>query len=166
MSDNYQKIVQENLRQLYGNLPIDLSENLPAEQVGEQFHFNAFGEKCVLDPERIILGEEEHSLVLNLIISVYALNANSENCVILPLKSLKEFPDSVSHVAASAMPASKLLVPHVAEITNAKQNIIKHLTGKKGHLIPEAIFPLFFTRCQKLHCAIHSMRQMTISLLL
>lgn len=132
MLDNYEKIVQENLRRLYGNLPIDLSENLPAEQVGEQFHFDAFGEKCVLDPKRIILGEEEHSLVLGLIISVYALNANSENCVLLPLKSFKEFPDSISHVAASAMPTSKLLVPHVAEIKKAKQSIVKTFNGEKG----------------------------------
>ncbi len=77
MSDNYSEIVQENLRQLYGNLPIDLSENLPGEQVEEQFHFDVFGKKCVIDPKRIILGDEEHSSVLDLIISVYALNANS-----------------------------------------------------------------------------------------
>ena len=74
MSDNYGKIIQDNLSQLYGNLPIDLSENLPGEQVGEQFHFDAFGEKCVIDPKRIILGEGEHSSVIGLIISVYALN--------------------------------------------------------------------------------------------
>ena len=67
-----------------------------------------------------------------LIVSIYALNANSKNCVILPLKSLKEFPDSVSHVPASAMPASKLLIPHVAEIKNEKQIIIKTFNGEEG----------------------------------
>ena len=132
MSDNYEKIVQENLRQLYLKLPIGLSEDLPAEQVGEQFHFDAFGEKCVLDPKLIMFGEEEHSLLLSLIVSVYALNANSKDCVLLPLKSLKEFPESISHVPASAMPASKLLVPHVAKIKNAKQRIIKKFNGKEG----------------------------------
>jgi len=29
MTDNYTKIVQDNLNQLYGNLPEDLAKNLP-----------------------------------------------------------------------------------------------------------------------------------------
>ncbi len=132
MSDNYGKIVQDNLRELYSNLPINLSENIPGEQVGEQFHFDAFGEKCVIDPKKIILGEGEYSPVLGLIISVYALNANSENCVLLPLKAFKEFPDSISHIAASAMPTSKLLGPHVEAIKKAKQTIIKTFNGENG----------------------------------
>ncbi|MFH0783299.1 MAG: DUF3786 domain-containing protein [Pseudomonadota bacterium] len=132
MSDNYVKIVQDNLERLYGNLPIDFSKNLPGEQVGEQFHFDAFGEKCVIDSKRITLGEEKHSSMFGLIISVYALNANSENCVLFPLKSFKEFPDSISHVAASAMPASKLLGPHVAAIKKAKQSIVETFNGENG----------------------------------
>ncbi len=132
MSDNYSKIIQDNLIQLYGSLPIDLSENLPGEQIGEQFHFNAFAEKCVIDPKRIILGEGEHSSVLGLIISVYALNANSENCVLSPLKSFKEFPDSISHVAASAIPTSKLLGAHVSKIKKTKESIARTFNGKKG----------------------------------
>ena len=132
MSDNYGKIIQDNLSQLYGNLPIDLSENLPGEQVGDQFHFDAFGEKCVIDPKRIILGEGEHSSVIGLIISVYALNANSENCVLSPLKSFKEFPDGISHVAVSAMPTIKLLGGHVGKIKKAKESIVRTFNGKKG----------------------------------
>ncbi len=132
MSDNYGKIVQDNLRRLYGDLPIDFSENLPGEQVGEQFHFNAFSQKCVIDPKRIILGEEEHSSILSLIISVYALNANSENCVLSPLKSFKEFPGSMPLVTASAMPTSKLLGPHVTEIKKEQQRIVRTFNGAKG----------------------------------
>lgn len=132
MSDNYGKIVQDNLMRLYGNLPADLSRNLPGEQFGEQFHFDAFGEKCVIAPKRITLGEEEHSSLLGLIVSVYALNANSNNCVLSPLKSFKEFPDSMSHVSASAMPTSKLLGPHVAAIKKAKNSIIKAFNGERG----------------------------------
>lgn len=132
MSDNYGRIVQDNLRQLYGNLPIDLSRNLPGKQVGKQFYFSAFGEKCVIDPKGIILGEEEYASVLGLIVSVYALIANSENCVLSPLKSFKEFPDSASHASASAMPSSKFLRPHVAKIKKAQQRIVKTFSGGKG----------------------------------
>lgn len=132
MSDNYNKIIQDNLSQLYGNLPVDLPENLPGEQVGEKFHFDAFGEKCVIDPERIIIGEGKNSSVLGLIVSVYALHANPENCTLSPLKSFREFPDSASHVAASAMPTNKLLGPHVAKISKAKERIVRAFNGEKG----------------------------------
>ena len=132
MPDKYSDIVQDNLRRLYDNLPLDLARDLPAKRVGEQFHFAAFGEKCVIDPDRIILGEEEHFPVFYLIISVYALTANPEKCVLLPLKAFKEFPDSISHVAASAMPASKMLSPHVDQIKKEMDFIIGKFNGEKG----------------------------------
>ncbi|MBU1565360.1 MAG: DUF3786 domain-containing protein [Proteobacteria bacterium] len=133
MPDNYGKITQDNLRQLYGTLPKDLSENLPGEQIGQQFHFGAFGTKCVIDQNGVTLGEQEHSSVLGLMVSVYALNAKSENCVLSPLKSFQEFPGSASHVSASAMPTSKLLRPYVAEIKKAKQSIVKAFNGVNEH---------------------------------
>jgi hypothetical protein len=63
MTDNYAEIVQENLNRLYGNLPKDLAKNLPGEQDEERFIFDAFGEKCVIQPHGITLGEVEHSSV-------------------------------------------------------------------------------------------------------
>ncbi len=41
MTDNYAKIVKNNLNRLYGNLPKDLAKNLPGEQEGERFIFFA-----------------------------------------------------------------------------------------------------------------------------
>ena len=51
MVDNYAKIVQDNLKRLYGNLPKDLSLALPAQQDGKNFLFKAFGENCEIRPE-------------------------------------------------------------------------------------------------------------------
>ena len=98
MTDNYAKIVQDNLNRLYGNLPKDFAKNLPGEQDGERFIFDAFGERCVIEPERITLGEEESSSVFGILISLYALNARSDICIPSPLKSFKEFPDSMPYV--------------------------------------------------------------------
>ena len=95
MTDNYEKIVQYNLNQLYGNLPKDLSNNLPGDQEGERFVFDAFGEKCLIEPKGITLGDKEHSSVFGILISLYALNARPDICVPLPLKAFKEFPDSM-----------------------------------------------------------------------
>ena len=132
MTDNYAKIVQDNLERLYGDLPNDLAQNLPGEQDGEQFIFDAFGEKCVIEPERIILGEEEHSSVFEILISLYALNACSEICVLTPLKSFKEFPDSMPYVGALTTHTEQLLVPHVAKIEETVQTIKKKLKGEKA----------------------------------
>ena len=132
MTDNYAKIVQDNLDQLYSNLPEDLAKNLPGEQDGERFIFDAFGEKCVIEPKRITLGEEEHSSVFGILISLYALNACSDTCVASPLKSFKELPDSMPYVGAFRTHTEQLLVPHVAKIKEAIQNITITLKGEKA----------------------------------
>ena len=108
MTDNYAKIVQDNLSRLYSNLPKDLAKNLPGEQDEERFIFDAFGEKCVIEPKRITLGEKEHSSVFGILISLYALNACSDICVPSPLISFKEFPDSTPYVGAFATHTEKL----------------------------------------------------------
>ncbi len=113
MTDNYAKIAQDNLDRLYSDLPNDLAKNLPGEQNDEHFVFNAFGEKCVITPSRTTLGKEEHSSIFSILISLYALNANSGNCNISPLKSFKEFPDSMPYVGAFTTHTEQLLVPYV-----------------------------------------------------
>jgi hypothetical protein len=132
MTDNYAKIVQDNLDRLYGDLPYDLAKNLPGEKNGERFIFNAFGEKCVIEPKRITLSEEAYSSVFGILISLYALNACSDICVLSPLKSFKEFPDSMPYVGAFTTHAEQLLVPHVAKIKEAVQTITKTLKGEKA----------------------------------
>lgn len=129
MTDNYAKIVQDNLNRLYGNLSKDLAQNLPGERDGDRFIFDAFGEKCVIDPKRITLGEKEHSSVFGILISLYALNACSEICIISPLKSFKEFPDSMPYVGAFTTHAEQLLVPHVAKIKVSVPRITEAFKG-------------------------------------
>jgi hypothetical protein len=132
MTDNYTTIVQDNLNRLYSNLPKDLTKNLPAEQDGKRFIFDAFGEKCVIEPKRIRLREEEHSSVFGILISLYALHARSEICIPSPLKSFKEFPDSMPYVGAFAAHTEHLLVPHVAKIKERAQIITKTLKGEQA----------------------------------
>jgi hypothetical protein len=130
--DNYTKIVQDNLSRLYDELPADLAKNLPAEQDGERFVFNAFGEKCVIEPKRISLGKEENSSVMGILISLYALNAASDPCVLSPLKSFKEFPGSTPYAGAFATHTERLLVPFVAGIKGKVQTITTILKGNIG----------------------------------
>ena len=97
VKDNYTIILQNNLDRLYADMPDNLAGNLPAQQDGERFIFDAFGEKCVIQPKAITLGEKEHSSVFGILISLYALNARPEICILSPFKSFKEFPGSTPY---------------------------------------------------------------------
>lgn len=132
MTDNYAKIAHDNLERLYADLPDDLALNLPGERDGQRFIFDAFGETCVIEPERITIGEEEHSSVFEILISLYALNACSDICVLTPLKSFKEFSDSMPYAGAFTTHTEQLLVSHVAKIKEAAQSITKKLKGEKA----------------------------------
>ncbi len=132
MTDNYAKIVQDNLNRLYGNLPKDLAKNLDGEQDGKRFVFDAFGEKCVIEPKRITLGEKEQSSVFGILISLYALNASSDICIPSPLKSFKEFPDSMPYAGVFTTHTEQLLVPHVAKIKAKVQKITEIFKGEKA----------------------------------
>ena len=129
--DNYARIVQDNLNTLYKNLPEDLAENLPGEKEGRQLIFTAFGEKCVIEPDKIILGDEENSSVLGILISLYALNANPGACIPLPFKAFKQFPDSTPYTGAFKTHTEQVLVPHVDKIKESAQVITEKLNGEQ-----------------------------------
>jgi len=129
MTDNYSKIVRDNLDRLYRNLSPDLARNLPAEQDGKRFVFDAFGEKCRIEPYGISLGEEEHASVLGILISLYALNACPDICVPVPFKAFKEFPDSMPYVGAFSTHTEQSLVPAVSDIRKNVRAITEKLSG-------------------------------------
>jgi len=129
MTDNYAKIVQDNLDQLYGNLPKALADNLPAQQDKDRFIFHAFGEKIVIQPDRISLGKEEPSSVFGILISLYAQNACPDICILSPFRSFKEFPDSMPYVGAFITHTQQVLVPHVPRIKEAAGQITEKLNG-------------------------------------
>jgi len=132
MKDNYAAIVQNNLNKLYGNLPKDLAKNLPGVQEGERFVFDAFGEKCLVEPKGITLGDKEYSSVFAILISLYALNARPDICVTTPLKAFKEFPDSMPYVDAFTTHTEQLLVPHVSTIKESVRIVTETLKGEEA----------------------------------
>ncbi len=130
MTNNYAKIAQDNLGQLYRDLPVNLAENLPGKKDGDQFIFNAFGETCEITPDGIFLANKNRSSVFDILISLYALNARPENCELLPFKAFKEFPDSMPYVGAFTTHTEQLLVPHVEKIKAGLDNIKEALNGE------------------------------------
>jgi len=130
MTDNYAKIVQNNLDALYSNLSKNLAKNLPGEQNDDRFIFNAFGETCTIGPTGITLGDETPASVLGILISLYALNACPDICIPAPLKAFKEFPDSMPYAGAFRTHTEQVLVPHVAKIKEAVPAIMGAFNGK------------------------------------
>lgn len=128
MTDNYAKIVQDNLDRLYTDLPKDLADNLPGEKSGNRFVFEAFGDTCEIAPDGITLCGETPSSVLGILISLYALHACPDVQILQPFKAFKEFPDAAPYVGAFATHTEQLLVPHVDKI----QSEILKITGTLG----------------------------------
>jgi len=131
MSNNYAKIVQVNLKKLYGNLPADLADALPAQQNGDSFLFEAFGETCEIRSDGIFLGEVQQTGVIGILISLYALNTGLETCLVEPLKAFKDLPNSMPYAGAFVTHTQQILVPHVEKIQISAGRIIETMNGCK-----------------------------------
>jgi hypothetical protein len=130
MTDNYGKIVRNNLKKLYDSLPEDLDQRLGATRDGDRFLFPAFGEPCVITPERITLGGNPAPSILGILISLYALHAQTDICVPAPFRAFKEFNGSMPYAGAFVTHTEQVLVPHVAKMTARLKDILGALNGK------------------------------------
>ena len=116
MQDNYSRLVAENLEKIFSNSPDTLAAYLPARQDGEAYVFKAFGKECRLSPSGITLGGEIPESILGILISLYALQATSEPCLLEPFKAFKELPDSMPYTGAFITHTQQVLVPHVEKL--------------------------------------------------
>ncbi len=132
MSSNYAKIVQDNLKKLFNDLPKGLARALPATQNGDAFLFKAFGDTCEIRSEGIFLGGVQQTGVIGILISLYALNTKHETCLIEPLKAFKDFPNSMPYAGAFVTHTQQILVPYVEKIQISTHRIIETLKGCKA----------------------------------
>ena len=144
MTDNYQKIVETNLRRLYAAPQPDLVARLAARHDGDGLLFDAFGEQCRLAPSGIQLGDSPIPSVMGIIVSLYALTASPETARTEPWRSFKEVPDSMLYWGAFTSNTEQALVPHVAAIKNKAESICRafHGTSVVGGDFAFVIHPL------------------------
>ena len=147
MSNNYAKIVADNLIRLYGDLPKDLARALPGDQDRDRFVFEAFGERCEIRPDGILLGKVQQTGVIGILISLYALHARPEPSVLEPFKAFKDFPNSMPYAGAFVTHTQQILVPYVERITKAGNRIMEQLRGQKAPATAEGdysfvVYPL------------------------
>ena len=130
MTDNYTKIVNDNLKRLYAALPSDLASRLPAQKHGQTFAFTAFGQDCAIAPDGITLDGEAVPGVIGILLSLYALNATTDAPILEPLKAFKEFSDSAPYVGAFASHTEQILVPAVPRIKSGLDVIGRAVGGE------------------------------------
>ena len=127
--NNYLKIVRDNLKRLYNNLPAALEQALPGKNNAYIFEFEGFGQKCQIRPDGVFLGGEEQRGVLGILISLYALHVNSSPLILEPLRAFKDFPNSMPYAGAFVTHTQSVLVPHVEKIKVSYEVIIRNLGG-------------------------------------
>ena len=136
MNTNYAKIIRENLFRLYNNLSENLEKALPANQEGDRFYFNAFGENCCLGPDKITLSGRETTGPKGILISLYASHAHLDPLQLEPFKSFKDFPNSMPYHAAFTANSEQVLVPYVPRIKEVRVIIRDVFHGENG---PEGV---------------------------
>ena len=129
---NYTQIIKKNLNRLYHQMPIDLAEKLPAQEVRDGFIFQAFGEPCQIGPQGIKLGDTIETGPKGVVVSLYALQATTVSCQLTPFKAFREMPDSMPYVGAFASHAERVLFDRIDEIEQHADRIAQRLKGAKG----------------------------------
>lgn len=129
MASAYEKIVKDNLHKLYDQPIANLESQLPAVLKDEVYFFEAFGQSCQLSPNGIQLGDSLQEGVVGILISLYALYANDETCLLEPLKAYKDFPNNMPYAGAFVSHTQQILVPNVDQIKSARQQIWAAMNG-------------------------------------
>lgn len=126
---SYRKIILKNLDRLYMKLPGDLHEKLDAKRFGDDFHFNAFGERCRIHPDGLSLGGEEEDGPRGVVVSLYALHAACEPILHDPPVAFRDLPGSAPYVGAFKNRTENVLMPFVEDISQARSSIMAELAG-------------------------------------
>ncbi|MDI6797014.1 MAG: DUF3786 domain-containing protein [Desulfatibacillaceae bacterium] len=129
MTDNYTKIMLQNLDRLFMQLPQNLDQRMGAQRVCNDWAFNAFGRPCRIHPHGIDLGGGPVGGPVGVILSLYALHAKDAPLVLDPPAAFRQMPDSAPYVGAFRTHTETLLAPFTPEIEKAADLLFNSLCG-------------------------------------
>ncbi len=129
---NYEKIIHDNLSTFFSQLSGDVEKSLGAEKKGDTYYFRAFGEDCRLSPEMLSLSGKPVYDPRGILISLYAVHASPAPLKLEPLRSFKDFPDSMPYHTAFSANSEKVLLTYVLMIMEQLKNIRRVYTGQDG----------------------------------
>lgn len=134
MTSNYEKLIRQNLSELYANLPGDLEDRLGAEKRLNGFRFRAFGRDCTLGPEGVAFSEVRSTGPEGLLVSLYALRAAKDPLVLEPFKAFSDFPGSMPYQGAFKANSERVLSPYVPLLKERLKQIENAFGGERGPL--------------------------------
>lgn len=129
MPENFLEIQEEYLRKVWLRLPEELEKVLPAQRLGNCFRFRAFGDPCELYPHEIILGGQQLLGPEGILIAMYANQVINEPLQLHPLKSFKEFAQSMPYHGAFTINSEKILQPYVSAIQKHQLDLTALFSG-------------------------------------
>ncbi|HBZ56043.1 MAG TPA: hypothetical protein DEO88_11620 [Syntrophobacteraceae bacterium] len=129
MTQNYRQIRNSHLEGAYSKPLEELETSIPAVREGDSFHFEAFGEKCLLSREEVLLSGTPANGPEGLLIAMYANTTRNAPIRFRPIKAFKEFPDSMPYQGAFHINAERPLIQHVPRIQLHQQGIIARFSG-------------------------------------
>ena len=130
MKGNYAKIIEQNLLKLYAANIDERSIAADAVCDGQHLTFKAFGQKCVISPNNIVLANQEQWGPLGIILSLYMLHAAAEPLILEPLEAFKAFPNSAPYIGAFASHSEQILIPSVDRIIENRSIILDAMAGE------------------------------------
>jgi hypothetical protein len=123
LQNNYSRLVAANLDTLFSGGPPNLAATIPAQKDDDGYLFRAFGESCRISPDGILLDGAPQTGILGILISLYALQATTEQCLCEPFRAFKELPDSMPYAAAFATHTQQPLAPYVEKLESRVNRI-------------------------------------------
>jgi hypothetical protein len=126
----YEKIIHDNLQLIFHKPSQALISHMKASKSNGNYEFKAFGQTCCMTPDGIFLGNEQQTGPLGIVLSLYAIHAVPDECIIEPLNAFKSFPDTAPYVGAFASHTEQVLVPHVEAIEANRRKIYDQFDGQ------------------------------------
>jgi hypothetical protein len=134
MNSNYGKIIEDNLAKINADPTEELEKTLPADRKGHVLLFRAFGQNCTLEPEKVTLDGSPDTGPKGLLVSLYATHVKHEPIRLEPLKAFKDLPGSMPYHGAFSVNSEQVLIPHVTQIKDGQEIVLKAFSGETGPL--------------------------------
>lgn len=125
MGSQYERIMLENLGNLFNPFPSNADRSIGARIKGKKLYLRAFGEECCIAQDRVTLSGRLEAGPRGVLVTLYARSAQPVPIALEPFKAFKDFPGSTPYQAAFAANTERVLVPHVEDISKSQERLLK-----------------------------------------
>lgn len=132
MPDPYAKLIGVNLERAFQKPAAHLQRAMGARSKGGILWFQAFGEMCTVSPKEIRFEGTPRHDVRALLVSLYALHADSIDPVLEPFRAFRDLPGSMPYQSAFTANTERVLIPYAAALYDRQERIKETLEAREG----------------------------------